>query len=151
LDAAPRVGLGAATGAFIDDLAKRTRRYGEHLFHCFDDPRIPSTTNDLERFFCVSKQTLRHALGCGSTTNSVLTNLGPDTLVALQHVRQVGVPTASEIAALSPSDFLDSRARLARHEEPATKRRSFVRNLTRRLDELRKAWLGDRGPPEPNA
>ena len=73
LDSAPRVGLGAATGVFIDDLVKRAGRYGDHLFKCFDDPRIPATTNDLERFFGVSKQTLRHALDCGSTSNSVLT------------------------------------------------------------------------------
>jgi len=71
----PRAGLAAPTGAFIDDLIKRYGRYGDHLFKCFDDDRIPSTSNDLEGFFGVSKQVLRHALGCGSTSNSVVSNL----------------------------------------------------------------------------
>ena len=130
---------------------KRAGRYGEHLFHCFDDPRIPATTNDLERFFGESKQTLRHALGCGSTTNSVLTNLGAEALGAYQYVRQVGTPTAAETAAYSPADFRAARARLARHEAPAIRQRSRVRHLPRRLDELRTAWFGSRRPPEPNA
>lgn len=148
---APRAGLGAATGAFIDDLVKRAHRYGDHLFKCFDDPRIPATTNDPERFFGGSKQTLRHALGCGSTTNSVLTNLGDDALVAYQHVQQVGSPMASEIAAHSPADVRAARARLACHEAPAIRQRSRVRHLPRRLDELRTAWLGSQRRPEVNA
>jgi len=140
--AAPRAGLGAATGAFIDDLVKRASRYGDHLFKCFDDPRIPATSNGLERFFGDGKQTLRRAGGCGSTTNSVVTNLGADALVAYQHVRQVGVPTVGEIAAYSLADFRAARARLARSEAPAIRQRSRVRHLPRRLDELRTAWLG---------
>jgi hypothetical protein len=147
----PRAGLAAPTGAFIDDLIRRYGRYGEHLFMCFDDPRIPATTNDLERFFGGSKQTLRHALGCGSTTNSVLTNLGDEALAAYQHVRQLGTPSAAEAGACSPADFLRSRSRLARYEAPAIRRRSMVRHLPRRLDELRAAWVGDQTTPEADA
>ena len=148
---APRAGLGAATGAFIDDLVKRTSRYRDHLFKCFDDPRIPATSNGLERFFGGSKQTLRRAGGCGSTTNSVVTNLGAEALVTYQHVRQVGMPTATELAAFSPADFREARARLARHEAPAIRQRSRVRHLPRRLAELRTAWFESRRLPERNA
>jgi hypothetical protein len=149
--AAPRVGLGAATGAFIDDLVKRAGRYGDHLFQCFDDPRIPATTNDLERFFGGAKQTLRHALGCGSTTNSVLTNLGVEALAAYQYVRQAGTPSASVVAACSPANFQDARSRLAHQEAPAIRQRSLVRHLPRRLDKLRLAWLGGQPPPDSDA
>lgn len=139
----PRAGLGAPTGAFIDDLITRYGRYGAHLFKCFDDPRIPATTNDLERFFGCSKQTLRRALGCGSTTNSVLTNLGYEALAAYQYVRQSGMPSAIAVAACSPADFRKARTQLARKEAPAIRRRSLVRHLPRRLDELRAAWVGE--------
>ena len=148
---APRAGLGAATGAFIDDLVKRTSRYRDHLFKCFDDPRIPATSNGIERFFGGAKQTLRRAGGCGSTTNSVVTNLGAEALGAYQYVRQVGTPTAAETAAYSPADFRAARARLARHEAPAIRQRSRVRHLPRRLDELRTAWFESRRLPERNA
>jgi hypothetical protein len=139
---APRAGLGASTGAFTDDLVKRAGRYGDHLFKCFDDPRIPATSNDLERFFGGSKQALRHALGCGSTTNSVLTNLGDEALVAYQYMQQSEAPTVLAVAALSPTDFQAARARIASQEEPIILQRSMVRNLPRHLDRLRSAWVG---------
>ena len=148
---APRAGLGAATGAFIVDLVKRTGRYGDHLFECFDDPRIPATTNGIERFFGSSKQMLRHALGCGSTTNSVLTNLGAEALAAYQYVQQAGTPTALAAAACSPADFQAARAHIASQEQPAIRQRSMVRNLPSHLDRLRRAWFGTRPAPEPNA
>ncbi len=94
---------------------------------------------------------LRHALGCGSTTNSVLTNLGEDALASFQYVRQVGAPTASAVGAFTPADFRTARARLARHEAPAIRQRSRVRYLPRRLDQLRTAWFKNRPPPELDA
>jgi len=130
---------------------QRAGRYRDQLFKCFDDPRLPATTNDLERFFGAAKQTLRHALGCGSTTNSVLTNLGAEALMAYQYVRQAGTPTASAIRACFPADFRAARARLARQEAPAIRQRSRVRHLPRRLSDLRTAWFGNRPPPEPDA
>lgn len=135
------------TGAFIDDLVKRAGRYGDHLFKCFDDPRIPATSNALERFFGGSKQALRHALGCGSTTNSVLTNLGTEALFAYQYVQQAGPPTVMAAAECSPADFQEARARIASQEEPAIRQRSMVRHLPHHLDRLRSAWFGTRAPP----
>ena len=90
----PRAGLAAATGAFIDTLIERSQRYGAHLFVCFDDPRIPATTNALEGFFGRVKALQRRSLGAGSTTNSVVTNLGAELLVAYQYVRRPGAMTS---------------------------------------------------------
>ena len=39
----PPTGLSAPTSAFINDLRVRTQRHIDHLFVCFDDPRIPQT------------------------------------------------------------------------------------------------------------
>jgi len=140
-NSAPRSGLGAATGDFIDDLVRRYARYGEHLFCCFDDPRIPPTTNELEGFFGAAKSLVRGAAGCGSTTNSIVTNLGADALQAYHLVRQP--ETMSRIAStdISNEDFFKARARLADVEAPATRQRSMVRSLRRRLDGLRDAWF----------
>ena len=41
----PRVGLNAKTASFVDHLVSITGRYGSGLFHCFDDPSLPATTN----------------------------------------------------------------------------------------------------------
>jgi hypothetical protein len=138
---APRKGLGAATATFVDDLRERYGRYGMHLFHCFDDDRIPATTNDLERFNGDSKGALRQSLGCGSTTNSVVTNLGDEALLAWQQLRQTGPPDPNAFASTTPEAFRAARARIANKEAPAVARRSMVRHLATRLDYLRAKWL----------
>lgn len=144
----PRGGLGAATGEFIDGLIARTARYTDHLFHCFDDPRIPANTNNLERFFGCSKRVLRHTLGCGSTTNTVIANLGAEPLLAFQQLRATG--TLKFALQPAPKQFLAARRAIAVSEVPGIRRRSMVRYLDRHVERLRSNWLS---PPaaEPDA
>ena len=139
LEATPRMGLAAATGAFIDTVVARARRYGDHLFHCFDDPRIPSSTNGLEQFFGVSKRILRHAIGCGSTTNTVVANLGAEPLLALHQLRQ---PIAKRATMPTAADFTEARRKIADAEAPGIRRRSMVKHLDRHLRHLHSDWLG---------
>lgn len=129
------------------DWTKRNRlrwlraKSGAHLFVCFDDPRIPATTNGLEGFFGRAKHTLRRALGGGSTTNSVVSNLGADVLIAYQHVQgpdrraEVRAPTAA------PKDFLLAREKIAAAEVPGVARRSKVRHFKRHIKRLRNGRL----------
>jgi hypothetical protein len=133
-----RSGLAAATAAFIDGLVRRAERYSDHLFHCFDDPRIPSCTNGLEQFFGVSKRILRHALGCGSTTNTVVANLGAEPLLALHQMRQPGA--MQTIAARSPTEFAAARKEIADAEALGIRRRSMIRHLDRHLRRLQSDW-----------
>ena len=127
------------TTDFIAGLLRRAARYSDHLFHCFEDARIPASTNGLERFFGVSKRILRHAVGCGSTTNTVVANLGAEPLLALQQMRQ---PSAMQVAPLhSPADFEQARRKIAVNEAPAIRRRSLVRHFDRHLHRLRSDWL----------
>jgi hypothetical protein len=141
----PRAGLAAATGAFIDDLRERYLRYGEHLFHCFDDARIPATSNELEGFFGGSKQVLRSALGCGSTSNSVVSNLGAEALLAYHQIRQKGALEELERNPFTAEEFLQARAKQSAQEKPMIRQRSMVRHLDRHLDRLTGAWF--RAPP----
>ena len=137
----PRAGLAAATGAFIDDLIRRYGRYGDHLFKCFDDSRIPATSNDLEGFFGASKRVLRKLLGCGSTTNSVVSNLGEEALLAYYQMRQPGAMTKLTIMSPSPDDFYAARAKIALVEAPGILQRSMVRYLDSHLDRLLQDWM----------
>jgi hypothetical protein len=147
----PRSGLAAATGAFVDDLIDRYDRYSDHLFHCFDDHRIPATTNDLEGFFGASKHALRRGLGCGSTTNSVVSNLSAEALVAYHQMQQPGA--LAELANLTSSqnDFLEARAMINRGEAPGIRQRSMVRHLDRHVNRLRQRWFGPDPPSDANA
>lgn len=136
----PRAGLAAATGAFIDNLRARVGRYGDHLFVCFDDSRIPATTNTLEGFFGAVKSTLRRALGAGSTTNTVVTNLGADVLVAYQYLRRPDAMAGVRAPVAAPADFSATRTKLDRGEASSVRRRSMVRNFDQHVDRLRDAW-----------
>lgn len=147
----PRAGLAVPTGAFIDDLIKRYGRYGDRLFKCFDDDRIPSTSNELEGFFGVSKQMLRHALGCGSTSNSVVSNLGAEALLAYHQMRQPGAVEQLLTGSFLPEDFLAARTKLAVSEAPLIRQRSMVRHLDRHLDRLNQSWFGPDPLAEPYA
>jgi hypothetical protein len=136
----PRVGLSAPTAAFVDHLVALTGRWGPHLFVCFDDPDLPPTTNSVEGCFGRFKSTLRRALGAKSTTNSLATNLGAELLVAWHQVR-MGLSPALE-QTIDPQAHREARAELHRLEQPSRERRSWVRNLGRRLAGLLSRWLG---------
>jgi len=147
LEAVPRIGLAAATGAFIDSVITRARRYEDHLFHCFEDPRIPASTNGLEQYFGTCKRVFRHALGSGSTSNSVVANLGAEPLLALHQLRNQGAMPMAPTRTVA--EFKAARQNLAEVEAPGIHRRSAVRHLDRHLQELRRELR--RAAAEPDA
>lgn len=135
---APRAGLGAATGRFVDHIATLVERYGEHLFPCFDDARIPPTTNGLEGFFGGGKRVIRRAGGCGSTTNSLAQNLGAPFLLAVHGASKAAVRLREQPVNLGA--YRNARAALADAEAPARRRRSYVRHLDRHLERIVSSW-----------
>jgi hypothetical protein len=138
LASTPRAGLAAPTATFIDTILDRAKRYREHLFPCFDDARIPATTNALEGFFGRTKATMRRAAGAGSTTNNVVANLGAHVLIAYQLLRR---PDAlATVRDATPASFAAARRQLHRDEEPAVFRRSMVRHFHRHVERLRTVW-----------
>jgi hypothetical protein len=140
---APRTGLGAPIGQFIDHVASVAERYGRNLFHCFDDPRIPPTSNGLEGFFGTSKDQLRRALGEASTTNGVAQNLGADYLIALAYAQKHSPSDLLDaLTSLSASEYEGARQAVEHGEEPAILRRSRRRNPSRHLSELLDRWFG---------
>lgn len=142
----PRTGLSVPTAAFIDDLIRRTARYGDHLFVCFDNPKIPATTNGLEGFFGRIKATLRRALGTGSTANTVMSNLAAEVMLVYQYIRRPDALTGVREPSATPADFSAARSRLHEDEAPAVRQRSIVRNFKRHLARLREAWKSADGP-----
>ena len=122
----------------MDHLATLTARYGGHLFACFSDPRIPATTNGLEGFFGTAKRGERRALGRGSTTNSVVQNLGADYLMGVAWRQGFGpkTPWSDENLSFSASRFLRARQQFAEAERPAIHRRSVVQNFDVQLSLL---------------
>ncbi len=48
-----------------------TRNYWPGLFHCYDDPAIPRTNNDLEQYFGTARHLERRATGHKCPTSAV--------------------------------------------------------------------------------
>lgn len=141
---APRTGLGAATGDFVDHVATLARRYASHLFACFDDPRIPATTNGLEHYFGEVKRFLRQAIGAASTAMGTAQNLGPEILMAYHgagHLR-----AKIEQLECAPEDYERARARIDEAERPIRLRRSYVRHLDANLERLLDRWAAQFSP-----
>lgn len=148
---APRRGLGAAKGAFVDHVARLAERYGERLFVCFDDPRVPPTTDPLEGFFGEFKGFLKKCSGRGSTANSVVQSLGGDLLLAYHEANELKSFPGFDVDGLDPAAFQRVRAELAKAEVPARRRRSFVRNLEDNLGRLMERWRRRRASPPASA
>jgi hypothetical protein len=131
---APRTGLGAADGHFVDHVVKLSRRYGSHLFVCFDDPRIPSTTDELEGFFGQFKSFVKRVTGRGSTANGLVQSLGDSLLRAFHDVKNRRILPGD--LPVDASAFRDARQEITKAEAPARRRRSLVRSLDRNLEHL---------------
>jgi len=123
----------------VDHLASLAERYGKHLFVCFDDPRVPSSTNELEGFFGRAKRPLRRAAGSASTANSVAQNVGGDYLAAFALVASKTRLLVDDLDATFLQRFRRARARLLAEEAPMTRRRSLVRFFDQHIARLRKA------------
>jgi hypothetical protein len=83
----------------LNHFLKVTRSYSRGLFHCYDDPAIPRTNNDLEQYFGQYRYHERRATGRKrGAPNAVLH--GPVRVVAAAVTRLRPVPAAE----LAPQD-----------------------------------------------
>lgn len=140
----PRSGLAAPTAAFVDRLDTLRKRYGHHLFVCFDDELVPASTNGLEGFFSTLKRHARQVLGTKSTANSLVQNLDEDYVLAFAARDEISSALAQ--ADLDAKTYELSRAQLRAREQPARRRRSAVRSFDQRLQALRAATLASASP-----
>ncbi|MDQ5852016.1 MAG: ISNCY family transposase, partial [Chloroflexota bacterium] len=101
---------------------KVTRNYWPGLFHCYDQPEIPRTNNDLEHYFGTARHHERRATG----------QKRPTTAVAVQGAVRVVAAVASQgtiftAADLRPSDLEPWQRLRAELEGRHERRRAFRR------------------------
>jgi hypothetical protein len=124
----------AALAEWATHVYRVTRTYWPGLFHCYDDPTIPRTNNDLEQYFGTARHHERRATG----------RKRPAAAVAVRGAVRVVAAVATQVAEVSASDLRPRelaawqalRARLeARHARRRASRR-FRRDPAAYL-----AWL----------
>jgi hypothetical protein len=149
-DQAPRRGRGAHTGHFVDHLVKLANSYWPGLFHTYDHPEIPSTTNGIEGFFGSSKRSLRSTTGRSSTAGGKMQSSGEFAIAAQALMGTMPKAELDEqLNAVSDADFAASKTQLLGIQEPARRRRGVQRRPKALLERTLDAWLGQssaRGP-----
>jgi hypothetical protein len=141
LAAAPKRGKGARRRRFLEHVQGVADRYDTGLYHCYDDPRISQTTNDLEGQHGTLKHHLRKVAGRASTSGGPIETAGEFVVGALDAVKRKGVRIAlADLAHVDPADYAAARAELRRVMEPARQYRSIQRNPDKNLEDIEREW-----------
>lgn len=148
---APRRGRGAPTGHFVDHLVKLSHSYWPGLFHTYDHPELPRTTNALEGSFGSSKHAVRSTTGRASTAGGPMQSCGEFALGAQALTATLTKADLDQhLTGVSDAAFAASKQHLQRLSAPARERRSIQRRLAAFLGRTVAAWLGhdppSRGP-----
>jgi len=139
---APRRGRGAQTGHFVDHLVKLANSHWSGLFHAYEHPDIPRTSNGIEGFFGSSKHSVRSTTGRASTAGGKLESSG-EIVIRAQALTQI-LPKAElerHLDAVPDAAFLAGKRELLRIRAPARERRSIQRQLEPFLERAVTAWL----------
>jgi hypothetical protein len=142
-DRVPQRGRGAYLRRFVENAIAVTKRYAKGLFHCYDDPRIPPTSNLIEGTNGDGKRNLRRCGARGSTANGPGTSCGRAYMmaVALNSCLSAAEIEAA-IASVSAADYHKARALLDEIRAPSRRRRSMLRDPDRYLSSILERWKG---------
>jgi hypothetical protein len=125
--------------AALTHFLKVTRNYRAGLFHCYDDPGIPRTNNDLEQYFGQHRYHERRATGRKrGSVNTVLH--GPVRLVASAMTR-LRPFTAVELALPSRERWQRQRKAVRERFARRAQGRRFRRDPSTYLAQLEQACL----------
>ena len=140
-DQAPRHGRGARTGHFVDHLLKVAKSYWPGLFHTYDHPQIPRTSNGIEGFFGSIKRSIRSTSGRASTAGGKMETCAEFLVRAQGLVRLMPKAILDPLLEAVPqAAFATGKQELLRIRAPARERRSIQRNLKSFLDRILAAW-----------
>lgn len=124
----PMRGKRAALRPFVEHLMRKTASYAPGLFHCYDDPRIPRTTNGVEGLNGQGKRHVRKVTGRKDTSGGEAQTAGP------QMMQGVNLSSAlpreklrARLASVSPEEYRAARRRMEGQHEPTRKYRSYQR------------------------
>jgi hypothetical protein len=141
---APQRGKGARRLRFLQHVLAVTQRYDAGLYHCYNDPRIPPTSNDLEGQHGVFKHHLRKLAGRASTSGGPTETVAELLVGPIDAVHRHGTQTIRDAALdVKPAAYAAARAKLARLREPARRYRSVQRAPQKHLDGALSSWLNE--------
>lgn len=139
--AAPARGKGARRRRFLKHVRAVAGRYACGIYHCYNDPRIPQTTNELEGKHRVGKRHIRKATGHASTAGGPVETIGEFFVTAIDLVHRLGARAAlGDLDLADHRAYLDARRELKRRREPARRYRSIQRDHEAHLRASLERW-----------
>jgi hypothetical protein len=143
---APQRGRGAYRRRFIEHAQKVTASYAKGLFHCYDDPRIPQTSNAIESINGSGKMNLRRCAGRASTANGQGSSAGRAHMFGTTiHRAMPGAEVDEILRHYSIPAYRESKKTLDKARAPSSQRRSFLRNPIAALKEILGRWMNRSG------
>lgn len=141
LQIAPTRGPGAYLRRFILHAKRVTKSYWRGLFHCYDDPRIPHTSNAVEQSFGKGKRLLRACSGRKSTAVGPGSSGGSYFLYAVAlHATTSRTEREAILLQYSKDEYRAARVKQAKIRGPETRRRQYARAPDAMLARIVEAW-----------
>lgn len=136
--AAEEAGFGSLAPA-LAHFRKVSASYGPHLFHCYDVPDLPRTTNDLEHFFGSARYHERRATGRKFASPGTVVR-GAVRLVAAVATRQRPF-AATDLRPATPAAWRTLRAEVDRRHQARRRQFRFRRDPGAYLAQLEAVLL----------
>lgn len=124
IEVAPKRGKGARRRRFLAHVIAVEKRYRDGIYHCYDDSRIPQTTNELEGNHGTHKHHIRKVTGRRSTTGGPTETAAEFVTCAIDVLKP---ERRLRTASVDPVAYAAARLELARLREPARRYRSVQR------------------------
>jgi hypothetical protein len=138
---APQAGPGAYLRRFIRHAKRVTTSYREGLFHCYDDPRIPQTSNAIEHLFGKGKRLLRACGGRKSTAAGPGSSGGSFFLYTVAfHDTTPRAERENLLMQFSREKYSAARAKQVAIRGPEARRRRYARTPDAVLDQIGARW-----------
>lgn len=137
----PTRGPGSYLRRFVEHAMRVTKSYWHGLFHTYDDPRIPQTSNRIEQLFGTGKRLLRACGGRKSTAAGPGSSGGSFFLFTVAFHETASRKERDELLMhYSREEYLASRAKQREIRSPEAKRRQYARRPDAALEKIAQAW-----------
>lgn len=141
LQFSPQRGPGVYLRRFILHAKRVTASYWHGLFHCYDDPRIPQTSNVIEHLFGKGKRLLRACGGRMSTSAGPGSSGGSFFLFSVAlHATTSRAEREALLTRFPQEEYRSARIKQAAIRRPEARRRQYARNPDAVLDQISQDW-----------
>ena len=130
---------------FVSHVQAVSQRFWVGLFHCYDQPLLPSHNNDLEGFFGAIKRFSRKVTGRMSTSGGPLETCA-EFFVEAFSIIQRDPQLLPSLSGIPNQELQRAREEFEKLAKPARLKRSIARDPDQALDQILAEWDPEEAP-----